>query len=65
MSYPKKLNYAAMKPASVSSRLIIQRFRVDLQSYGPGDVARIIIPTSAVITTHLFSSDTFLEDKLT
>jgi hypothetical protein len=63
MSYPKELNYGAMKPASVSSRPIIQRFRADLQSYGPGDVARIEIPTSAA-TTHLFPSDTFLEGKL-
>lgn len=63
MSYPKELNYAAMKPASVSSRPIIQRFRADLQSYAPGDVARIEIPTSAA-TTHLFPSDTFLEGKL-
>ena len=63
MSYPKELNYSAMKPASVSSRPIIQRFRADLQSYNPGDVARIEIPTSAA-TTHLFPSDTFLEGKL-
>jgi hypothetical protein len=63
MSYPKELNYGAMKPASVSSRPIIQRFRADLQSYGPGDVARIEIPTSSA-TTHLFPSDTFLEGKL-
>ena len=63
MSYPKELNYGAMKPASVSSRPIIQRFRADLQSYNPGDVARIEIPTSAA-TTHLFPSDTVLEGKL-
>ena len=63
MSYPKELNYGAMKPASVSSRPIIQRFRADLQSYNPGDVARIEIPTSAA-TTHLFPSDTFLEGKI-
>ena len=63
MSFPKELNYSSIKPASVSSRPIIQRFRADLQSYGPGDVARIEIPTSAA-TTHLFPSDTFLEGKL-
>ena len=63
MSYPKELNYSAMKPASVSSRPIIQRFRADLQTYNPGDIARIEIPTSAA-TTHLFPSDTFLEGKL-
>jgi len=63
MSYPKELNYGAMKPSSVASRPIIQRFRADLQSYNPGDIARIEIPTSAA-TTHLFPSDTVLEGKL-
>jgi hypothetical protein len=63
MSFPKELDYGKMKPASVASRPVIQRFRADLQSYAPTQVIRIEIPTSAR-TTHLFPSDCFLEGKL-
>jgi hypothetical protein len=64
MSFPKELDYARQKPASVSSRPVIQRFRADLQSYAPTQVIRIEIPTAAR-TTHLFPSDCFLEGQLT
>lgn len=63
MSFPKELDYARQKPASVSSRPVIQRFRADLQSYAPTQVIRIEIPTSAR-TTHLFPSDCFIEGQL-
>ena len=63
MSFPRELDYARQKPASVSSRPVIQRFRADLQSYAPTQVIRIEIPTSAR-TTHLFPSDCFLEGQL-
>lgn len=63
MSFPKELDYARQKPASVASRPVIQRFRADLQSYAPTEVIRIEIPTSAT-TTHLFPSDCFLEGSL-
>jgi hypothetical protein len=63
MSFPKELDYARQKPASVSSRPVIQRYRADLQSYAPTQVIRIEIPTSGR-TTHLFPSDSFLEGKL-
>lgn len=63
MSFPKELDYAKLKPASVSSRPVIQRFRADLQSYAPTQVVRIEIPTASR-TTHLFPSDCFLEGKL-
>jgi hypothetical protein len=63
MSFPRELDYARQKPASVSSRPVIQRFRADLQSYAPTQVIRIEIPTAAR-TTHLFPSDCFLEGQL-
>lgn len=63
MSFPKELDYAKLKPASVPSRPVIQRFRADLQSYTPTQVVRIEIPTAAR-TTHLFPSDCFVEGKL-
>ncbi len=63
MSFPRELDYARQKPASVSSRPVIQRFRADLTDYAPTQVIRIEIPTSGR-TTHLFPSDCFLEGKL-
>jgi hypothetical protein len=63
MSFPKELDYSRQKPASVSSRPVIQRFRADLTDYAPTQVIRIEIPTSGR-TTHLFPSDCFLEGKL-
>ena len=63
MSFPRELDYARQKPASVASRPVIQRFRADLQSYAPTQVIRIEIPTAAR-TTHLFPSDCFIEGKL-
>jgi hypothetical protein len=63
MSFPRELDYARQKPASVASRPVIQRFRADLTDYSPTQVIRIEIPTSGR-TTHLFPSDCFLEGKL-
>jgi hypothetical protein len=63
MSFPRELDYARQKPASVASRPVIQRFRADLTNYAPTQVIRIEIPTAAR-TTHLFPSDCFLEGQL-